>query len=189
MPWFNRLTNRLTRQLQPTHPVVVLTGAMAAGKSSVAQILSAQLSPSVHLRGDSFRRAIVNGRVDMGQEPATEALRQLELRYQLTVQCAKTYQAAGFWVIHQDVILGDSLDQVMRWYGRTQVQLFVLNPDAATIQQRESARDKTGYGAIDIGNLQQALAATPKLGTWIDSSTQSLTETANTILNNLPRST
>ena len=42
--------------------VILITGNMAAGKSSVAQSLAERLPKSVHLRGDVFRRMIVSGR-------------------------------------------------------------------------------------------------------------------------------
>lgn len=51
--------------------VIVVTGIQAAGKSTVAQALAERLDRSVHLRGDLFRKMIVNGRADMGAaEPA-----------------------------------------------------------------------------------------------------------------------
>ncbi|MFI4875099.1 MAG: DUF1559 domain-containing protein, partial [Blastopirellula sp. JB062] len=60
----------------------VQTGIMAAGKSTVAQRLAERLPldqfpRSVHLRGDLFRRLIVNGRADLGVELTDEALAQL----------------------------------------------------------------------------------------------------------------
>lgn len=42
--------------------VILITGNMAAGKSSVAQALAERLPQSIHPRGDVFRRMIVNGR-------------------------------------------------------------------------------------------------------------------------------
>ena len=45
------------------HPqLILITGIMAAGKSTVAQHLAERLPNSVHLRGDVFRRMMVNGR-------------------------------------------------------------------------------------------------------------------------------
>jgi adenylylsulfate kinase-like enzyme len=69
----------------PAHPiaaqagpaVVLVTGIQAAGKSTAAQLLAERLPRSVHVRGDLFRRMVVNGRADMTPEPSIEALRQL----------------------------------------------------------------------------------------------------------------
>lgn len=45
--------------------IVVITGLMAAGKSTVAQALAARLPAAAHVRGDGFRRMIVSGRAEM----------------------------------------------------------------------------------------------------------------------------
>lgn len=58
--------------------IVLITGAMASGKSTVAQALAERLPRSVHLRGDVFRRMIVNGRAEMTFELSAEARRQLQ---------------------------------------------------------------------------------------------------------------
>jgi chloramphenicol 3-O-phosphotransferase len=50
--------------------VIVVTGVMAAGKSTVAQRLAERLPRAVHIRGDVFRRMIVTGRA----EPTPEGL-------------------------------------------------------------------------------------------------------------------
>ena len=65
-------------------PVIVVTGATAAGTSTVAELLAASRPRSVHLRGDVVRRMVVNGRVEMNADPAPEAPRQLG-RSRLTV--------------------------------------------------------------------------------------------------------
>jgi cytidylate kinase len=41
--------------------VILITGIMAAGKSTVAQRLAERLDRSVYVRGDAFRRMIVSG--------------------------------------------------------------------------------------------------------------------------------
>jgi predicted kinase len=61
--------------------VVLVTGAMASGKSTVAQLLAERLPRSVHLRGDSFRRMIVSSREEFTPPPTIGATAQLRLRY------------------------------------------------------------------------------------------------------------
>ncbi|MEZ4664473.1 MAG: hypothetical protein R2911_43630 [Caldilineaceae bacterium] len=56
------------------------------------------------------------GRAEMGYELTEEALNQLNLRYDIAVQVAKMYWAAGFTVVYQDIILGEILAQIV---GRT----------------------------------------------------------------------
>ncbi|MEG4147058.1 AAA family ATPase, partial [Microcoleus sp. Pol12B5] len=60
--------------------IILITGNMAAGKSSVAQSLAERLPKSVHLRGDIFRRMIVNGQAQMALNLSAEAYQQLQLR-------------------------------------------------------------------------------------------------------------
>ena len=45
--------------------VIIITGIMASGKSTVAELLAHRFSRSVHLHGDLFRRLIVNGRASI----------------------------------------------------------------------------------------------------------------------------
>src|SRR5436853_991232 len=92
---------------------ILITGIMASGKSTIAQRVAEHLPKSVHLRGDIFRRMIINGRVDILPEPDEEALTQLRLRYQLAAQAADAYCAAGFSVAYQDVIIGPILQDVV----------------------------------------------------------------------------
>jgi cytidylate kinase len=80
--------------------VILITGMMAVGKSSVAQALSERLSKSVHLRGDVFRRMTVSGRAEMTVLLSAEAERQLWLRYRLAAAAADRYVEAGF--THRD---------------------------------------------------------------------------------------
>ena len=165
-----------------TGKIYLITGVMASGKSSVAQALAERFETSVHLRGDSFRRAIVRGRVDMGSQSEDEAYRQLRLRYQLSVQAALGYAEAGFTVVYQDVILGPLLEDVVSAFGEADLQVVVLCPNPATVKERELGRAKVGYGAVTIEQLQRGLAETPKIGLWIDSSALSIDETLAQIL-------
>src|SRR3954453_16850145 len=81
-------------------PVVYLvTGPMAAGKSTVARLLASRFERGVHLEGDVFRRSIVNGREEMTPDPSPEALAQLRLRYQIAAAAADSYFEAGFSVV------------------------------------------------------------------------------------------
>ena len=56
--------------MSPRGRVIVITGAMAAGKSTVAELLARRLPRSVHIHGDIFRTMIVNGRADMTPNPS-----------------------------------------------------------------------------------------------------------------------
>jgi hypothetical protein len=82
---------------------------MAAGKSTVAQLLAEKLDRSAHVRGDAFRQTIVSGRADMLPDQAAESLDQLRLRYRLGAMVAEGYGGAGFTALVEDVSLGPEL--------------------------------------------------------------------------------
>ena len=164
----------------------VITGVMAAGKSTVAGALAARLDHSVHVRGDQFRRFIVSGRADMSAEPSAEALDQLHLRYRLAAQCAEAYVDAGFTVVLQDVMLGPMLSYVLDQLRTRPLALVVLAPSVAAIEVREAERAKVGYGGVTPEQLDRVLREqTPPIGLWIDSSEQTPDETVQHLLDNL----
>lgn len=63
---------------------------MASGKSTVAQF-SERFEKSVHLRGDIFRRMIINNRKEVHPDAGSDELNQLRLRYRLAAQSADAY--------------------------------------------------------------------------------------------------
>jgi len=177
----------MTRLDQPTGGVILVTGIMAAGKSTVAQALAERLPRSVHLRGDLFRRMIVNGRAEMGFPLSAEAERQLTLRYQLAATTAAAYCRAGFTVVYQDIIIGRGLTAVLSFYRALPLSLVVLCPNAETVAAREAARSKTGYGDLAVADFDRVLRTeTPRLGLWVDSSDLNVEQTVDAILAHLP---
>ncbi|MGX1613754.1 AAA family ATPase [Micromonospora chalcea] len=163
--------------------VVLISGIMAAGKSTVAEALARRLPRAVHLRGDVFRRMIVSGRADMTAEPTDEALRQLRLRYDLAASTADRYAAAGFTVVLQDVVLGADLPAMVGRIRHRPLAVVVLAPRAEVVAARERDRSKTGYGDWPVADLDAGFRAdTPRIGLWLDTSDQSPEETVTEIL-------
>ena len=168
---------------QASRAVILVTGIQAAGKSTIAQLLAERLPQSVHVRGDLFRRMIINGRADMTPDPTSEAVRQLRLRYQLAATVSDAYFQAGFTVIVQDVILGSHLAEMTAMIHSRPLLLIALAPQAAAITDREQSRGKTAYDPWAIKQLDTVLRhETPRLGLWLDTSSQTPAETADEIL-------
>lgn len=163
--------------------VVLITGIQAAGKSTVAQALAERLPRSVHLRGDVFRRFIVNGRADMSPEASEEAWAQLRLRHRLAAATADTYAEAGFTVIMQDVVLGEMLPWLVDRIRTRPRYVVVLAPRPEVVAAREEGRAKKAYGPYTVEDLDQGLRdETPRIGLWLDTSDQTVAETVDEIL-------
>jgi chloramphenicol 3-O-phosphotransferase len=161
----------------------LITGIMAAGKSTVAQALAERFERSVHVRGDQFRRAMVSGRAEMTAEPSVEALVQLRLRYEIAATVADRYVAAGFTTVLQDIIIGPMVDEVLAMIVTRPLALVVLAPSVDEVARREAGRHKTGYTSITPIELDAALhSQTSRRGLWLDSTAMTVTETVNAIL-------
>ena len=161
---------------------------MAAGKSTVAELLALRLPRSVHVRGDAFRTMVVNGRADMTPQPTDEAIAQLHLRYDLTSLTADRYAEAGFDAVVQDVIVGAELAEFIRRITTPERYLVVLSPTVSALEWREQQRAKEGYVHFSPGALDEVLRReTAQIGYWLDSSAQTPEETVDDILANLSR--
>jgi chloramphenicol 3-O-phosphotransferase len=163
--------------------VVLITGVQAAGKSTVAQALAERLPRSVHVRGDLFRRMVVNGQAELTPDLPAEALAQLRLRYRLTAQVSDAYFEAGFTVVAQDVVLGAQLADLTAMVRSRPLLVVVLDPAAEAVAAREAGRRKKAYGTWTVDELVGGLRQqTPRLGMWLDTSEQTPAETIDEIL-------
>jgi chloramphenicol 3-O-phosphotransferase len=167
----------------PFGGVILVTGVMAAGKSTVAQLLAERFPRSVHVRGDVFRRFVVSGGVEPSPEMPPEAYAQLLLRYRLAMAAADAYADAGFTAVVQDVVVGPVLRDVVEMIRTRPRHVVVLDPDPAVVAAREAGRPKTGYGPgwgpeSFVADLR---GTTPRLGLWLDTSAQDPATTASVV--------
>jgi len=161
----------------------VLTGVMASGKSTVADLLARRFERAVHLRGDVFRKMIVAGRDPISPPIGEEARRQLALRHRLAAQAAEEYRRAGFTVVLQDIYLGDDLDRVVSLLPTAPVFVVALVPTASAVTERARRREKGGYGEWSVEELCAGFEAeTPRIGLWLDTTSLTPEETVDTIL-------
>lgn len=166
--------------------IILITGIMASGKSTVAQLLSEQFDKSVHLRGDIFRKMIVKNRKEVRPDSGDDELDQLRLRYQLAAHSAEMYVKSGFTVVIQDVVIGPLLTEFISYINNRPLYLVVLCPKPAVVATREATRTKKGYGIWSVEELDRVLRnETPRAGLWLDSSDLSPEETVNEIIKRL----
>ncbi|GAA3183257.1 MULTISPECIES: AAA family ATPase [Streptomyces] len=164
--------------------VIVVSGISAAGKSTVAQALAERLPRSAHVRGDIFRRMVVNGQAHMTAEALPEAVAQLRLRHRLAAAAADAYAEAGFTAVLQDVFLGEHLRKITEMISCRPLAVVVLAPDPDVVARREEKRSKTGYGPDwrpkDLDKVLRE--STPRIGLWLDTSHRTVDETVDEIL-------
>jgi GNAT superfamily N-acetyltransferase/predicted kinase len=162
---------------------LLITGIMAAGKSTIAQHLAERLPQSVHLRGDVFRKMIVNGQAEIEPPLSDTAMAQLRLHYQIAAQVADQYCTAGFTVVYQDVIIGAMMSEMLRLYQQYPLYVVVLCPAPEIALKRDSNRHKQTYIGWTPEELDRALREeTPRVGLWLDTSTLTIEQTVDTIL-------
>jgi hypothetical protein len=86
-------------------------------------------------------------------------------------------------VITQDVILGEHLADMTAMICGRPLLVIVLAPQPAAIAAREATRDKTAYSTWAVEQLDDVLRAqTPRLGLWLDTSSQTPAQTVDEIL-------
>ena len=142
-----------------------ITGVMAAGKSTVAELLAQRFEKGVHLRGDVFRRMIVSGREEMCAEPSEEAVRQLHLRYRLAVDAAKAYFEAGFSVVLQDNYYGQEWANLLERFSGYPVPRRGAMPGCGNCAPAGSgARQKRLHGLCHRAVAHRLFARNPAPG-------------------------
>ena len=168
--------------------IIVITGVMAAGKSTVAHLLAERFTHGVHIEADALHRMIVSGGVWV-RAPGTphgEAARQLRLRLRQLCWLGRSFLEAGFTVVLDDLILGDRWAQLRDELGDLPVALVVLAPRVDVVVGRDARRAKPTQGEAWARYLDDTLRTTlAGTGLWIDNSEQSPAETVADILRHL----
>ena len=166
--------------------LIVITGIMAAGKSTIAHLLAQRFARGVHIEADVLQRMIVSGGVWASQpgEPDGEVAQQLRLRLKNMCLLARSFFEAGFTVVLDDIIIGDRWHHLQEELHGLPFSLVVLAPRVdVVVQQRDANRSKNPQGHAWAAHLDHALRTTMAgTGLWLDTSEQTPEETVEEIL-------
>lgn len=165
--------------------LIVITGIMAAGKSTIARLLAQHFARGVHIEADVLQRMIVSGGVWVSQpgEPEGEAAQQLRLRLKNMCLLARSFFEAGFTVVLDDIIMGDRWQHLQEELRGLPYSLIVLAPRVDVVVQRDTSRSKSPQGHAWAIYLDHALCTTMSgTGYWIDTSEQTPEETVEQII-------
>lgn len=151
---------------------LLVTGAPGSGKSTVSGLLTAALTRSALLTGDTIGGLVRNGYVWPLGEPADEAARQVALCNKNLCALADNILAAGFTAVI-DWVVPDAaqLDVFRRALGH-RLRLVVLDPGTPTCRERNASRDPVerftfdGYAELRV-SMQTGFGAQ---GFWFDTS-------------------
>jgi gluconate kinase len=167
----------------------LVTGAQAAGKSTVGRLLAERFDRGAFIEGDLMWKLVVSGAEDMGGgQPSDEAVRQYLLRLRHGAMLADSLYENGFTAVHSDIVMGESLSPYLQMVRNRPRYVVMLYPSVEAIVARERARPKTAYR--DLGpTLADAVEtfygwidATERIGLWLDSTDQTPEETVDEIM-------
>ena len=164
-------------------PVLLLTGAPGAGKTSVARALARHWDRAVHVEADEFFRFVASGYVDPAK-PGSEGQNETVMR--AVALTAATYADAGYTTIVEGIIqprwflepLRDSLADA----GHRTAYAILHAPLETCIERARTRAEHPAQDSAVVEQLWHAFAEPGGLAKHVvDTSTASAEEVAATI--------
>jgi guanylate kinase len=169
------------------NPIVCLiTGPAGAGKSTVSHALAERFEKSAVVTVDSLRNSIIGGKVKPWPH-SEEVDRQMALAAKNACLLANNFWDSGFSVIIDDVIGRKLLNQYKDSFPN--IKTFLLLPSVDALLNRFDNRGDNTDLRKRTEELYQKFTSRKDELDWvvIDSSNQTVEETADFIFNELNR--
>lgn len=166
---------------------LIITGAPAAGKSTISRLVAAGLNRSARLDGDFVHELIVSGFVWGLGEPADEAAHQVRLTRKNLCALAANFADASFTPIIDTLIPNrEGLDYFLDALRPRRVLLVVLMPTIEVHHCRNSIREPEEQFFFDdyetlMADMRKGFGT---VGWWFDTSAFTPEETATHIIAN-----
>lgn len=168
--------------------VCLITGPVGAGKSTVSHALAEKFEKSAVINADDLQKMIVGGRVKL--YPWDEKVeKQLFLRTQNACILANNFLESGYNVIIDCIVGKTHLKQFRDFFHNRKVKVFLLLPTHEALLKRFDERGENDELRKRTQELYEKFASRKDELNWIvvDSSNQTVEETAGFIFNELNR--
>jgi thymidylate kinase len=166
--------------------ICLITGPAGAGKTSVSKALSKKLERSVVINVDELRHMIIGGYIKPW--PWNEEVKvQTSLGVKNACMLANNFFESGFNVIIDDVIGKTFFKLYSEFLSNKPVKIFLLLPTLEALLKRFDQRGVDEELRKRTPELHEKFTKRKDEFNWqvIDSSNQTLEETANQIFNEL----
>jgi hypothetical protein len=162
--------------------ILVVSGLPGVGKSTTARLVAQRMPRAAHVEADRLQDLIVSGGMWPGPAPASgDAERQLRLRLHNACLLARSFVAAGFSAVVDDIVAGSRFDHLVEELDGASFGFVMLLPDFEHVSARWRAM---GSPFVDSWDWIDAdiREHTPRVGLWLDTTHMTAEEAADAIV-------